>query len=223
MHERGEDRHALEARHRGSARHAVRRLAEEVEHDAAAAVRVLIHDEADGPALLQHVEHLAHAALVGDVHADERAVLVDEAVGARRLLLHRDADERDAGLRESAAHELPVAAVRRRDDAALAERETALELVEALDAHVIADVLADDWEAQDLHEHRAEADTAGLREALGLLLVDAEAHHDLVLRELLAPLRHERPGQGPEGPADDLTDAARQQAADLAQRLQQIV
>ena len=194
-----------------------------VDEHAVALRGILIHDESDEPALREHIEHLPHAFLVGDVHADERAVLVDEAVGARRFLLHRDADERDAGLRESAAHELPVAAVCRRDDAALAERETALELVEALDAHVIADVLADDWEAQDLHEHRAEADTAGLREALGLLLVDAEAHHDLVLRELLAPLRHERPGQGPEGPADDLTGAARQQAADLAQRLQQIV
>ena len=157
------------------------------------------------------------------MHADECAVLVDEAVGTRRLLLHRDADERDAGLCKGAAHEFPVAAVRRRDDAALAECEAALEFVEALDAHVIADVLADDWEAQDLHEHRAEADTAGLREALGLLLVDAEAHHDLVLRELLAPLRHEWPGERSEDPADDLTGAARQQATELAQRLQQIV
>ena len=93
----------------------------------------------------------------------------------------------------------------------------------ALDAHIVRDVLADDREAQDLHEHRAEADAARLCEALRLLLADAEAHHDLVLRELLAALRHENPGKGAQGPADGLTGSARQQAADLARRLQQIV
>ena len=87
MHEGGKNRDGAEATHAGGAGEIVRRLAEEFDEHAVFDARVLVHDEADHPILCHHVEHLAHAALVGDVHTDERAHLDHEAVGALVALL----------------------------------------------------------------------------------------------------------------------------------------
>ena len=94
VHEGGEDGDGAKSPHAGSAGEVVRRLAEELDEDAVADGGILIHDEADHKVFRHHVEHLAHAGLVGDVHADERALLDDELIRALGALLLGDADER---------------------------------------------------------------------------------------------------------------------------------
>ena len=147
VHEGWKDGDGAESPHTGGAGEVVCRLVEEFDEDAVADGGILIHDEADHPVFRHHVEHLAHAGFVGDVHADECALLDDELVRALGALLFGDADERDARLRERAAHELPVAAVRRRDDAALAFLQRGLQVFEALDGDVVRDMLLDDGKA----------------------------------------------------------------------------
>ena len=103
MQEGCENRHIGKACHRGCAWNAVCLPAKEIENDAVMAVRILIHDKSDRITALKHAEHLTDALLVSDMHADLRAVLVDESVG-RALLLHGDADHRDARHGKGSSH-----------------------------------------------------------------------------------------------------------------------
>ena len=223
MHEGGEDGNGAESPHAGGAGEVVRRLAEEFDEDAVADGRILVHDEADHPVLRHHIEHLAHASLVSDVHADERALLDDEFVRALSALLFGDADERDARLRERAAHELPVTAMRRRDDAAFSLFERGLQVFEAFDGDVVRDMFLDNGKAQDFHEHRAEAHGRGFCDAPCFFIGNVQARLDLVHGEELAPLRHDGPREAADAPAEAIREAARQQAGDSAQAFQEVV
>ena len=91
--ESGDDADPCRTCHRGGAGHTIRRLAEEIEHDAVVPARILIGKKSDDPAFLHHAEHLAHVVLVDDVHTNEPPILVDEAIHRRILLAHGDADE----------------------------------------------------------------------------------------------------------------------------------
>ena len=157
------------------------------------------------------------------MHADLRAPLDDEAIRTRRALLLRDADERDARERERAAHELPVAAVRRRDDAACALRQRLLQRRQALDGDVVADVPLDDGEAQHLHEHGAEAHGGCLRDARRLRLAAAEAAAGVLRGETPTLFRYERPGEPAKSPADCIRGAARQQAGEETEGFQNVI
>ena len=159
--------------------------------------RILIHDKSDGPSFAEHVEHLPHTGFIGDVHADQRTVFIDEAVCCTGPLLHGHAHQRDACLCKSSAHQFPVAAVRSGNDAAPAQRQALLQFVKSFDAHIFINMAADNRETQDLHEHRAEAHSTGFRQACGLFLADAEAHLDLAARQIFPALRHKNPARLP--------------------------
>ena len=218
------DRHRAAACNRRRSRERICPLSEKIDDDTIAQGWILIADKTDDPSGINHAKHLAHACLVGDVHTDERAVLVDEAIHARRTLplCHADDGKPRAGKRP--AHEFPVAAVRGGKDRPLARSDCRTHLIHrARDHHIVRHALLHDGKAQHLHQHAAKAQTARTRNALRLLCRDREAAHDLLPCQRLALGGDEDPRQPCETFAQCHGGTMRQEADEATEGFHRIV
>lgn len=175
-------------------------------------VGILIHNQSDNPAFLQHIKHFPYPCLIGDMHADHGPVLIDEPVRPRRFLLHRNANQRNPRHSKSATHQLPIPAVSRSDNGASARRYALTKLFQAFDAHVIFHLAADNGKAQNLKQHRTEADRTCPGNPLRLLFRCREAVHNLPSGQPFSSGWNKQPDQRADHPAQTVAEAAGKQA-----------
>ena len=219
VHKDGENWHTAAARNRRRPRKGIRLLSEEIDDDAVAARRILIAEQPDDPALIDHAEHLAYARTIGDVHPDKRTVLIDEAIHPRCTLPFCHADNRQSCQGERTAHELPVAAVRGCNDCSLALRQCRAHRIQRpRDRHVVLNMTAQDGKAQHLHQHRSKAQRTLPRDALCLCGRYVKAALDLRLREPLAPRGDKRPKEARQSRADHHGGAVRQETDEMTEK-----
>ena len=220
VHKDGENRHLAATRNRRRPRKGVRLLSEEIDDDAVATRRILIAEQPDDPPLIDHAEHLAHARTIGDVHPDKRAVLIDETIHPRSTLPFCHADNRQSCQGERTTHELPVAAVRGRNDCALALRQCrAHHIQRPRDRHIVLDMTAQDGKAQHLHQHRPKAQRTLPRDTRRLCRRYVKAVLNLRLREPFAPRGNKRPKEARQTHADHHGRAVRQETDEMAEEL----
>ena len=223
VEEHRDDGDVLVAGHGGRAGNAVRGLSEKIQQYAVVRVCVLIHDQPDEPAIRQHGKHLPNPGLVGDVHPDESAVLVDEAIHAGGLLLHGDTHEGNADLGECPAQELPVPAVGRGEYGSPTGGSRLLEPLPALDGDIAFYLLFQHGEPEHLEQHGAESHGAGAGDAPRLVFACAEAAHDVLGRQILSFPWDEVPGERGEASPHQLAERRRQQARDPARQYRKVV
>ena len=196
VHERWENRNALESRHGRGASYVIRRAVEKLDGNAVVTPNVLVHNQADKVAVVEEPVHFANAAVVGDVHTNAGAELVNKFVSAVGFLLFSDADERDTVLRESAAHKLPVVAVACHNNAAApaGSFDVILQVFKPDDFDVAFHGIFEHGKSQNLDKNVAEIDGAGFGDIPGGTGVDVEAGLNIFDGTFSASGGNEKPG-----------------------------
>ena len=158
------------------------------------------------------------------MHTDERTILIDEAIHPRRALPLRNTHHGESRRGECTAHEFPVAAVRGGKDRPASIGDSRAQL---LHRPRKCDIRTHAWvhnrEAQHLHKHWTEAQTARACNTLRLRIRNAEAARNLLLGEYLAA----RGDEVPRKPRQPFTECHRrtmwQEADEEAQSFHRIV
>ena len=133
---------------------------------------VLIAQKSHEVSFLQTAEHITDASLVLDGLPRHRAIFAEETVEFLIVLLHRDRKQRITVERKRCPFDFPVAAVRRRQDAAFPFRLDRIQLFLPSNGHIFGNILLrEQREAEHRDPQRPETDSRSLCDALGFLLI----------------------------------------------------
>ena len=137
---------------------------------------VLIAQKSHEVSFLQPAEHITDARLILDSLPRHRTILAEETVKLFIVLLHRDRKQRIAIERKRCPFDLPVAAVRSRQDAAFPFCLDRIQLFLSSNGHILGNILLrEQRKAEHRDTQRSETDSRCLRDALCFLLVLSKA------------------------------------------------
>ena len=161
---------------------------------------VLIAQKSHEVSFLQPTQHITDSRLILDSLPRHRAIFTEETVKLFIILLHGDRKQRIAIERKRCPFDFPVAAVRRRQDAAFPFCLDRIQLFLPSNGHVFGDILLrKQRKAEHRDTQRPETDSRGLRDALCFLLVLSKARAQQIrYRKSFSSRRYQQPEKFPQ-------------------------